>query len=210
MRVLTVCTQTPNSYFVLSLTWHSCVPGGGGEGKMAAQKRRVSHKEEFFDYLWKAHCRALICKFIATAFQKTGVFPFNHNVVTADMMAPSQESSWLVTLSIVPPTSVWVVTELICKASEPIETPLVTQAATPPITPTSTHIGPLVPFNTIPYPFTVDKPVQGVGNGMGYQWVFHGYFSNQLVALFYVIKCTNFYRNQLRTDWVMFITSFST
>ena len=89
------------------------------------------------------------------------MLPFNHNIVTADMMAPSQESSQLVTLPIMPPTPICMVTELIHKASEPIETPLVTPVATPSITPTSTCIGPSASSNPIPHPFAIDEPVQG-------------------------------------------------
>lgn len=56
---------------------------------------------------------------ILSAFRKTGVWPYDPTVVTMGMMAPSLETSQQVTLPIVPPTPVRIVTQLIHAVSEP-------------------------------------------------------------------------------------------
>ena len=50
-------------------------------------------KNSFLVIYGKAHVRALTSANIKAAFKKTGVWPFNPNVVTADMLAPSKETS---------------------------------------------------------------------------------------------------------------------
>jgi hypothetical protein len=50
-------------------------------------------KNSFLTVYGKAHVCALTPKNIKAAFKKTGVWPFNPNVVTAEMLAPSKDTS---------------------------------------------------------------------------------------------------------------------
>ena len=50
-------------------------------------------KNSFLTIYGRAHVRALTPSNIKAAFKKTGVWPFNPNVVTADMLAPSKATS---------------------------------------------------------------------------------------------------------------------
>ena len=61
----------------------------------AAFERRGKkvNKGNFLSVHGEAHVKALTPELIRAAFKKTGVVPFNRNVVTQDMMAPSLESS---------------------------------------------------------------------------------------------------------------------
>lgn len=60
---------------------------------MGAREGRKLSKENFLAVYGAAHIQALIPEIIASAFRKTGVWPFNPKVVTGEMMAPSLESS---------------------------------------------------------------------------------------------------------------------
>ncbi|KIK93752.1 hypothetical protein PAXRUDRAFT_39500, partial [Paxillus rubicundulus Ve08.2h10] len=50
-------------------------------------------KSNFITVYGRAHQKVLTPELIRTAFEKTGVWPFNPNVVTREMMAPSLETS---------------------------------------------------------------------------------------------------------------------
>jgi hypothetical protein len=50
-------------------------------------------KNSFLTVYGKAHVRALTPENIKAAFKKTGVWPFNPNVVMAEMLAPSKDTS---------------------------------------------------------------------------------------------------------------------
>ena len=50
-------------------------------------------KNNFLTVYSRAHVRALTPANIKAAFKKTGIWPFNPNVVTADMLAPSKATS---------------------------------------------------------------------------------------------------------------------
>ncbi|KZP05299.1 DDE-domain-containing protein, partial [Athelia psychrophila] len=50
-------------------------------------------KSNFLAIFGRAHIRALTPDLIKTAFRKTGISPFDRNVVSKDNMAPSKESS---------------------------------------------------------------------------------------------------------------------
>jgi hypothetical protein len=50
-------------------------------------------KGNFLDIISKAYVTALTPQLIKTAFRKTGIWPFNPNVITAEMLAPSKETS---------------------------------------------------------------------------------------------------------------------
>jgi hypothetical protein len=57
-------------------------------------------KTNFLAVYAEAHAKTLIPENIKAAFRKTGVIPFNPDVVTTDMMAPSQETSTRATVPI--------------------------------------------------------------------------------------------------------------
>jgi hypothetical protein len=59
-------------------------------------------KNNFLAIYGRAHVRALTVDNITAAFKKTGVWPFNPNVVTEEMLAPSKETSCEATLPIPP------------------------------------------------------------------------------------------------------------
>ena len=50
-------------------------------------------KGNFLQVISKAYITTLTPELIKTAFRKTGIWPFNPNVITADMLAPSKETS---------------------------------------------------------------------------------------------------------------------
>jgi len=50
-------------------------------------------KGNFLQIISKAYITALTPELVKTAFQKTGIWPFNPNVITADMLALSKETS---------------------------------------------------------------------------------------------------------------------
>jgi hypothetical protein len=57
------------------------------------EKREKVTKSNFLAIYGATHIRALRPDIIASAFHKTGVWPFDCTVVTAEMMAPSLESA---------------------------------------------------------------------------------------------------------------------
>ena len=80
-------------------------------------------KQNFLTIYGHAHIRALTPDIIRTAFRKTGVWPFNRNVITAEMMAPSKETSCEGHLPITPSSPVRIIAGLLEKlsANEDIE-----------------------------------------------------------------------------------------
>ena len=70
-------------------------------------------KTNFLEIYGRAHIRALSPETICAAFRKTGVWQFNPDVVTNDMMAPSKETSGQGHLPVVPETPVRVIANLI-------------------------------------------------------------------------------------------------
>lgn len=63
-------------------------------------------KTNFLAIYGRAHLHTLMAKNIKATFQKTGVWPFNPNVISTEMMAPSKETSREGHLPIVPATPV--------------------------------------------------------------------------------------------------------
>ncbi|KAG2743346.1 hypothetical protein P692DRAFT_20684138, partial [Suillus brevipes Sb2] len=70
-------------------------------------------KQIFLAIYGYAHNRALTTELIKAAFEKTGVHPFNSDVVTEDVMAPSQETSCRGHLPLIQTTPVCLMSELI-------------------------------------------------------------------------------------------------
>ena len=85
--------------------------GSGRRGKR-------SQSQIFLQFTYGAtHICALRPDIIASAFRKTGVWPFDRTIVTVEMMVPSLESTQQVTLPVVPPTPVLIISELIRAAA---------------------------------------------------------------------------------------------
>jgi hypothetical protein len=66
---------------------------GDERDKWLREKGAAMDKNNFLTVYGRAHVRALTHDNIKAAFQKTGIWPFNPNIVTADMLAPSKSTS---------------------------------------------------------------------------------------------------------------------
>jgi hypothetical protein len=66
---------------------------GKEHDKWLQENGAAMDKNSFLTVYGKAHVRALTPENIKAAFKKTGVWPFNPNVVTAEMLAPSKDTS---------------------------------------------------------------------------------------------------------------------
>ena len=66
---------------------------GEERDKWLRENGAAMDKNSFLTVYGKAHVRALTPENIKAAFKKTGVWPFNPNVVTAEMLAPSKDTS---------------------------------------------------------------------------------------------------------------------
>ncbi|KAF7347280.1 HTH CENPB-type domain-containing protein [Mycena venus] len=82
------------------------------------EQRQPVTKENFLAIYGAAHVRALTAETIKAAFRKTGLWPFNREVVTEAMMAPSLETSVRGHLPVAPSTPVRVMTDLLYRARE--------------------------------------------------------------------------------------------
>jgi hypothetical protein len=85
--------------------------------KWARTKKQAVTKENFLAIYGKAHKCALTELTIKAAFRKTGLWPFNRDVITPAMMAPSLEMSVRGHLPIAPSTPVRVMTDLLYQVS---------------------------------------------------------------------------------------------
>jgi hypothetical protein len=66
---------------------------GQERDKLLRDTGKAINKSNFLSVISNAYTRALTPGNIRTAFRKTGVHPFNPNVITSDMLAPSKETS---------------------------------------------------------------------------------------------------------------------
>ncbi|KAJ6549851.1 hypothetical protein B0H19DRAFT_951858, partial [Mycena capillaripes] len=80
------------------------------------EKSQAVTKENFLAIYGRAHVRALTESNVKSAFAKTGLWPFSRDVVTAEMMAPSLETSVRDHLPVLPTTSVRVMTDMLYRA----------------------------------------------------------------------------------------------
>lgn len=96
--------------------------------KLEYGKRRDAHlretgeavtKENFLKIYGGAHLKVLTPEIIKAAFQKVGIYLFNRNIVTPEMMAPSCDTSYKVFTPVVPPTPVQIVSDLLVDATQP-------------------------------------------------------------------------------------------
>jgi hypothetical protein len=80
--------------------------------KWEREKRQKIMKTNFLAIYGAAHIHALTLQTIKMAFKKMGVWPFNPNVVTSEMMAPSLEMTCRGHLPLMPATPVHVVSHV--------------------------------------------------------------------------------------------------
>ncbi|KAF5344297.1 hypothetical protein D9758_012308 [Tetrapyrgos nigripes] len=80
--------------------------------KLFREKHQQIKKSNFLMVYGEAHLRALTPGNIMAAFEKTGVWPFNPNVITLDMMAPSKDTSSTGSLPVPEPSPVRAVSNL--------------------------------------------------------------------------------------------------
>jgi hypothetical protein len=66
---------------------------GQERDKLLRDTGKAINKSNFLSVISNAYTRALTPGNIRTAFRKTGIYPFNPNVITPDMLAPSKETS---------------------------------------------------------------------------------------------------------------------
>lgn len=76
-------------------------------------KKQAITKENFLEIYGRAHERALTESTIEAVFRKTGLWPFNRNVVTPATMVPSLETSVRGHLPVAPSTPVRVMTDML-------------------------------------------------------------------------------------------------
>jgi len=84
--------------------------------KWEREKRQRVLKTNFLAIYGAAHKRTLTPEIIKMAFEKTGVWLFNRNVVTLAMMAPSSETLCRGHLPVAPEMPVHIVTDLFHQA----------------------------------------------------------------------------------------------
>ena len=70
------------------------------------ETREPITKLNFLKVYGEAHLKMIMPDLIKTAFRKTGIYPFNREVITPEMMAPSRDTSYKIFVPIVPPTPV--------------------------------------------------------------------------------------------------------
>ncbi|KAF5344652.1 hypothetical protein D9758_016411 [Tetrapyrgos nigripes] len=80
--------------------------------KLFQEKHQQIKKSNFLVVYGEAHLQALTAKNIEAAFAKTGVWPYNPNIVTKDMMASSKETSSTGSLPVPEPSPVHTVSTL--------------------------------------------------------------------------------------------------
>jgi hypothetical protein len=88
--------------------------------KYERENREKVTKENFLAIYAKAHIRALTPETIRSAFRKTGSWPFNPNVITTDMMAPSLETTCQGSLPLVQATPIRIITKMFQQLAAPI------------------------------------------------------------------------------------------
>ena len=76
-------------------------------------------KENFLQIYGTTHLKVLQPDLIQTVFRKTGIVPFNQDVVTPDMMAPSCDTSYKVFTPIFPSMPIRIVTDLLVDVIQP-------------------------------------------------------------------------------------------
>ena len=80
-------------------------------------------KENFLRVYGEAHLKVLTPELVKMAFRKTGVVPFNRNVITGDMLAPSKDTSFRHFSPVEPPKAVRIMTDMMVDVLQPVLRP---------------------------------------------------------------------------------------
>jgi hypothetical protein len=91
------------------------------KSKHEQEKHEPATKENFLAIYSAAHIRALTTAMVQAVFRKMGVWPFNREVVTEDMMAPSLETAARGHLSVTPSTPVRIMTDMLHQAHQHVK-----------------------------------------------------------------------------------------
>ena len=73
------------------------------------------NKSKFLSVITNAYVQALTPRNIKTAFRKTGIHPFNPDIITSDMLAPSKETSLEANLPIETSDAVKIFADMLCR-----------------------------------------------------------------------------------------------
>ena len=99
-------------FSILKLYWAQ------DKDKWLREKCTMVNKTNFLHVDGIVHTQVLTLAIIKTAFEKTGVVPFNPNVVMEEMMALSLETSYCGHMPLTPTTPVQIATDLLYEMKE--------------------------------------------------------------------------------------------
>ncbi|KAF9778014.1 hypothetical protein BJ322DRAFT_1114551 [Thelephora terrestris] len=99
--------HTPPTYTKALMSLYSVLKWHWAEEKIKWEENGGEvTKETFLKIYGEAHIRTLTPEIIRKVFEKTGVVPFNPDVISAEVMAPSKETSLEGPLPLAPSTPV--------------------------------------------------------------------------------------------------------
>ena len=73
------------------------------------------NKSKFLSVITNVYVQALTPGNIKTAFRKTGIHPFNPDIITSDMLAPSKETSLEANLPVETSDAVKIFADMLCR-----------------------------------------------------------------------------------------------
>jgi len=88
--------------------------------KLFRETGEAISKENFLRVYGEAHLKVLQPDLIKTAFRKTGIIPFNRDVITAEMLAPSKNTAFRYFTPIEPTPAVRIMTDLMVDVLQPV------------------------------------------------------------------------------------------
>lgn len=107
IHVLCYPAHTTHVYQGLDVVMFSVLKRNWGEEKTRWEENGGEvTKETFLKIYGEAHIKTLTLELVRKAFEKTGVFPFNPDIIPLEMMAPSKETSLKGPLPLTPPTPI--------------------------------------------------------------------------------------------------------
>ena len=114
IHILCYSAHTTHIYQGLDVVIFSVLKWHWAEEKMRWEENSGEvTKETFLKIYGEVHIRTLTLELIQKVFEKTGVIPFNPDVTSPEMMAPSRETSLEAPLPLTPPTPVHTATTLL-------------------------------------------------------------------------------------------------
>ncbi|CAA7257504.1 unnamed protein product [Cyclocybe aegerita] len=93
---------------------------GENRDKLFRETGQEISKENFLKVYGDTHLAILQPELIKKAFLKTGIIPFNRDMISADKLAPSHDTSFRHYTPVEPPAAVRIMTELIIDTLQPI------------------------------------------------------------------------------------------